>query len=1003
MKKFQYPAENVAKFYRIFCSISLVLSVNLVFAKFPIQIVSQSNGLLSNNIKSVFKSSKDLTWIATDNGVSVYDGIQIKNYTVRHGLSNNNCWSIVEDKNKTIWIGTYGGGLSYFEEGKFHQFTDNHLLSNTYVRKLFVRDHYLYVGTESGLSIINLETKKIVPLQYKSGEIQIMDFFNYQDKLFVVSFAKGVFKLKNGSLKEVNKVNKLNLFSVLLDGETLYFGLDGNIKPRKSIAKIAVNDFLSGKNNFQFFGGSVVWDLVKTKNDIFVASWGVSLQSGGLFQFTKDIPVLENKFSEKVSKNIQCLSYDQRTNVLYAGSTDQGLFIIDLDKNVLRFGREYFLFFNTNKTGIHTTCTKSKFLHGEFELTKTEFCDYLSTYKNSEKGKKQIELTKKYRNYNLVDDNLNSLFEIKSCVLENDTFYLNTTLGIFAIVFENERLKINDYFPFSASTIFVDEGKLLFQTPYGSFKSHVLRNNKKCNVVGYDLSNKNNPRDVFKIFRLEGEVYLFSRFNGVFKYEHDEFHHVFKNTNLDNKEFIVAKKVAEKEAILVNREGTIFSFSKLNNDVQLEEVLNLEHLHGDVVFDVYQKDSLLFIATNFGLNVFQLSNRRRYFLDEEHGLHAKEIKRIDAFGDSILIFTHKGLFTLKSSFVTKEHDCGDFNLEAVLLNEKAIEWKSGEIIEIGQSHTNLKLILSTNGVKYPSKLHYMYSINGADKFTSEWKRLTGNNSVIIPFIPNGRSEIIFKTNNLFTASEHEYKFLTLNKAVPFYESKLFYIFLALLFSAFGYILIKKRFKLLYRRQKEKSLLEKRLEEAKMEALTSQMSPHFIFNSLNSIQNFVLKNDIQNSVQYINSFSQLIRQTLNYSSKKHITLKQEIDYLDLYVKIQNLRFGNKIQFRKNINPTIDLDEAVIPPLLLQPIIENCFEHAFDYHFENPIIELGVSASESQIVIYIMDNGSGFNDLQNTDSKGLKLVEKRIKILGTDNISKIESSSLGTKYSIVLNHK
>tara|TARA_B110000902_G_scaffold252451_1_gene313927 strand:+ start:50 stop:3055 length:3006 start_codon:yes stop_codon:yes gene_type:complete len=999
MKKFPYQAEREVKFYRILHSVFFLLVVNTVNANLNTHVISQSDGLISNNVKSVIKSSKDLIWIATDNGVSVYNGALVENYTVLNGLSNNNCWSIVEDNYTRIWVGTYGGGLSYFENGKFHTFSDNHFLASAYIRKLFIKGKYLYVGTEAGLSIIDLKTKKIVQSQSKNLDIQIMDFFSYQGDLFVVSFKRGVFRLTNGNLRKVNQINKLSIFTVLLDGETLYFGLDGNSKPRKSIAKIAVKDFLLGKTNYQFFGGSVVWDLVKTKNDIFAGSWGVHFESGGLYQFRENSLLFENNFSKTVSKNIQCLSYDQRTNVLFAGSVDLGLFIIDLDKNITRIDKNHYLFYKTNNDQSQVTCTKSLFQYGEHKLTKSQFCNYFSIYKNTKAGKEHIDLTKNYRDFNLVGQDLQHIFRIKSCVFQDDSFYVNTTLGIFRVLFEKGILTIKDYFSFSASVIFINNHRLFFQTPYNSFKSYSLKDNEKRSVRSYSLSNENNPRDVFEIFKLEGEVFAFSRFKGVFKYENDLFRNILKSNNFKCKELILAKKVSRNTALLVSRKGSIFSLVKFNNEVKLKEILNLNSLIGDAIFDVYQKDSLLFVATNLGLNVFHLATQRRYFLDEEQALPGKEIERIDSFRDSILVFCKEGLYTLKSSFITKEHDRVDFSLEAVLLNDLKVEREKDEIIEIDKNQNNLKVAVSSKGAKYPSKLYYKYSINGEDVFSSDWKKLIENRSFVIPFLPYGLSEITLKTNNLFTGSQYEYKCLTVYKSTPFYEYKLFYLFLTILLSAFGFYIILIRFKKLHR--KEKSILEKRLDEAKMEALTSQMSPHFIFNSLNSIQNFVLKNDIENSINYINSFSVLIRNTLDFSSRKYITLQQKIDYLDLYVKIQNLRFGNKILYVQNIQESLDKQDCNLPPLLLQPIIENCFEHAFDNFSENPTIELNINLNDKKLIILIKDNGSGFEETQKEESKGLKLVEERMKLLGKDNVVKIESSSLGTNILLILN--
>ena len=118
MKKFPYQAEREVKFYRILHSVFFLLVLNTLNAQTLVRVVDQSKGLISNNIKSVLKASNDIVWLATDKGVSAYNGENIENYTVLDGLNSNNCWSLEEDDSSRIWVGSYGDGLSYFENGK---------------------------------------------------------------------------------------------------------------------------------------------------------------------------------------------------------------------------------------------------------------------------------------------------------------------------------------------------------------------------------------------------------------------------------------------------------------------------------------------------------------------------------------------------------------------------------------------------------------------------------------------------------------------------------------------------------------------------------------------------------------------------------------------------------------------------------------------------------------------------------------------------------------------
>jgi sensor histidine kinase YesM len=171
----------------------------------------------------------------------------------------------------------------------------------------------------------------------------------------------------------------------------------------------------------------------------------------------------------------------------------------------------------------------------------------------------------------------------------------------------------------------------------------------------------------------------------------------------------------------------------------------------------------------------------------------------------------------------------------------------------------------------------------------------------------------------------------------------------------------------------------------MEALQSQMNPHFVFNSLNVIQNFVIKNDIENSITYINNFSKLMRTTLENSSEFKISISDEIKFLKLYVEVQNIRFDNQVKFKTIISPDLDKHEKIIPPMLIQPLIENCFEHAFNDTITKPKIAIEIKTDENKIIISVTDNGLGFQEKSHNkfQSKALKLVEERIKLLNKKN--------------------
>ncbi|MDA9563545.1 histidine kinase [Flavobacteriales bacterium] len=166
----------------------------------------------------------------------------------------------------------------------------------------------------------------------------------------------------------------------------------------------------------------------------------------------------------------------------------------------------------------------------------------------------------------------------------------------------------------------------------------------------------------------------------------------------------------------------------------------------------------------------------------------------------------------------------------------------------------------------------------------------------------------------------------------------------------------------------------------------QTSPHFIFNGLNSIQSYILDNDKKQSYRYLTVFSQLMRSTLDNSSEKFITLKNEFKFLDSYLTIEENRLKNKLSWNVCVSSQLDLDKIMIPPMLLQPIIENSIWHGIANRKEGGLIQIKVSELAGKIDISIVDDGVGreatksrkVNGLPHK-SYGIGLVEERIKVI------------------------
>lgn len=205
-------------------------------------------------------------------------------------------------------------------------------------------------------------------------------------------------------------------------------------------------------------------------------------------------------------------------------------------------------------------------------------------------------------------------------------------------------------------------------------------------------------------------------------------------------------------------------------------------------------------------------------------------------------------------------------------------------------------------------------------------------------------------------------------------------------------------------------------QLKNTVLRLQMNPHFIFNSLTVIQNTILKNNPLKSAELIAIFSKLIRQNLDYSERKSINLTEEVDMLTNYLKTQQFRFNDIFSFKITVDPKIDCDTTQIPPMLIQPFVENSIEHGLKHKEKGGKIDISIVKTRKGIYISIIDNGIGFETSKkyNKKDKGtdkihaLKIFEERLKIrqkreetsLKIVAIKNKKEQTIGTKVSFSL---
>ena len=203
-----------------------------------------------------------------------------------------------------------------------------------------------------------------------------------------------------------------------------------------------------------------------------------------------------------------------------------------------------------------------------------------------------------------------------------------------------------------------------------------------------------------------------------------------------------------------------------------------------------------------------------------------------------------------------------------------------------------------------------------------------------------------------------------------------------------------------KQEKEKVLLQQQL-------LRAQMEPHFIFNTLSALQSFIRFDEKEKSIKYLSQFSKLLRSSLELSRKNYVPLDQELEAIGNYLSLQQMRFEYTFDYEV-ISPEIDTSAILIPPMLIQPFVENAIIHGIGNHSDKGLITVEILLLKNQLLVKITDNGKGYDVASNTKANHQSLsgtiAKERLEILARENKIKtnieIASNSRGTLVLLTL---
>ena len=991
----------------------LLFLTTVVAQTLPSKNISINDGLPSNGIKCFFKDSRGLMWIGTEAGLCCYDGSSYKVYNETNVLKYSEVWAIAEDKDHNLWLSLYGKGLAKFDGKKFTFFDKKDGLVHNAIRKMFYskKHNCLVLGTENGLSLFDGKHFKsfVHKTENLRGSFQVGGINEYNDKLLITVAYDKVYSLSIGRNIQDSKLEETftppGSYSSYIYNKQYFSGV--------VIHELFVRDLVTNKE--EQYQCPISWDFTNDdSSNLYLATWNVTDPKGGLFKYANHQLTDITQQANIKSTGLWCLCFDKDTQQLWVGSIDKGIYIVDLSqqKNTLTpsfFGLkelEVQCLYNDSKDNIWIGA-KNNIIIKHKDLTYIKLNTTLlwkSIYNYLKKVGITPETNKQYGRYFKKKEF--SCFNITS---DNQGYiWVTTTLGIFCF---DENYTIQ-FFKFTEGghIAFDQNDQLLFGLMYADM---YLSTNKFDRVDGKILSLKdeNIPRDITKILNQGNQIWFATYTNGLIHYQNNVFyslnlHKQFNETYI--KDIIINDK---GELVIGANSGRVYIARWANNTLKILHVYKpYKELYGTSISFIQQSKGYYFIGTNKGINVLK-GRKFIKLINQSEGINDIQFNdcKKDKNGD-LWIASNDGLLFLDVHKILS-NDNPQNAIQITNLKVNGINYKANSTnlawgcyldkeLKLAYNQNDIEITFNNYNLFNADKNVYQYKIIG---LTNTWSEFDKSTKIQLRGMPSGRYKLLIEGKNIGTGVLFKTKTISILITPPFWKTWWFTTICILVLLLLGFISYKKRIQYIEEREQAKGAFQKRLVETKMEALQSQMNPHFIFNAMNSIQHFIIDNNTDEALMYMGEFSKLIRQTLNHSSKQRISLADEIQYLQTYIHLENMRFKDAIDFKFTISQSLDTYEVTLPPMLIQPFVENVFVHAFDSNSVNPTLEILFRQTDNLLLCEIKDNGKGMaKDNLNKlyASKGIKLVEERINLLHQNNSDPILIKSTKEKGTSVL---
>lgn len=915
------------------------------------------DGLANATVYTAVQDKDGFIWFATPTGVSKFDGKRFRNYAKKDGLTDNDVFNLAADAKGRIWFFTLNGKPSFYGSSRIHnEDNDSTLLFNS-------RSHYMqyaFEGKTGNIWFLNTN-KRIVQFDgqkttYDKLGSSATDLFFFLRNDSIFTPLQSSFRLS--SLKDSNNPNQ-KIFPVCpypLDDPAFRKRINRHpvIMLRNSLYTYSFADVAC------FFNGND-WDISEDISTVCVENDNLWIGTQRALYYVKG-------FFKGEKKIIKLLDNHYVTSVL--SDRDGNIWITTFGDGVYNIPRKNFYFsYLDNTNGLYS--------HSIFSI-----------YKDKRSGML------------LVGQNAGILNTInRNGVIRQ--FTLDTTSG------RNSLLTI---LPYKEPNVLVgtDNGLYMFNTE--TQRSGLLRAVRLLKDVDVSpsgkirIATKNqvvvlddytiNDLDmlVTSIASINDTAYFVGTNSGLFYCTDGSRHLHYTSNDARLKQGIKDLKWINGYLWIGTSDQGLFV---MHGNKVIKHIGTADNLASDICQQLYYDGiNRLYVATNKGVSVIDVNTRSiTRNITSNDGLMSDDIRGVYSLNGVLYIATSNGL-----CYFNAEHMPVDTVPPVIYLSH--IRYGDSTYLP-GKSFTHLYKRKASFEAEFgaivydlPDMVEYQYNFSGDS--TSGWVTTMSN---IIPFpdLQPGTYRLMVRAKKYKSGWSQP---LDINVSIlpQWYQQWWARGILLLL----GILLILVVLRFIVRRikqaEKRKTEYNRRIAELEAKALTNQMNPHFIFNSLNSVQHLILEKEEKQALNFLADFATLMRQMLNNSRKSYISLEEEIAFLTRYLELEKIRFAHSFTYHFILEDALKDYTIYIPPMIIQPIVENAIKHGLAPKNSSGYMEIRLEMVDDLLYCSVDDDGIGWDKsnsiksgrLVKHESTALSVIRERLQIIKSFNgsVGKLE---------------